>query len=123
MAPRYLKSQKSNADSGSTVPTIDVAGIVKNVIDQVRAEGDSAVRHYSEKFDKWSRDSYRLSQEEIDECIAKCPKQTIDDIKQVQSNVRKFAEAQKACLKDLEVEIAPGVHLGHKNLPIQYVGA
>lgn len=122
---KYLKGPASVnfSQNGTNQPPVDVAGIVKDVIDQVRLDGDAAVRRYSEKFDKWTPKSFRLSQEEIDACIAKCPEQTIKDIKEVQDNVRKFAEAQKACLKDFEVEIRPGVHLGHKNVPIQYVGA
>jgi histidinol dehydrogenase len=50
------------------------------------------------------------------------PEQTIKDIKEVQENVRAFALAQKACLKDLEIEIKPGIKLGHKNVPIDTVG-
>jgi histidinol dehydrogenase len=51
------------------------------------------------------------------------PEQTLKDIKEVQANVRAFAEAQKNSLKDFEIEIRPGVHLGQKNLPINSVGA
>lgn len=123
MAPVYLKTPATNTSSGAALPAINVAEIVSNVISQIRLEGDAAVRHYSEKFDKWTPKSFKLSQEEIDACIKACPDQTIEDIKTVQKNVRAFAEKQKECLKDLEVEIAPGVKLGHKNLPIQYVGA
>ncbi|RAQ67111.1 histidinol dehydrogenase 1, partial [Aspergillus flavus] len=45
-----------------------------------------------------------------------CPEQTIADIKEVQRNVRTFAEAQKNSLKDFEIEVQPGVHLGQRNL-------
>lgn len=123
MAPRSLKSKTATVSAGSNKPSVDVSGIVKGVIEDIRTGGDAAVRKYSEKFDKWSPDSFRLSQTQIEDIISKVPKQTIEDIKQVQKNVRKFAEAQKGSLKDLEIEMEPGIFLGHKNVPIQNVGA
>jgi len=68
-------------------------------------------------------ESFKLSAEDIKSIIAEVDPQIIKDIKQVQSNVRTFAEAQKAALKDFELEIQPGVFLGQKNIPIQNVGA
>jgi len=121
--PTFIKTRADLGASGNyTAPSIDVPSIVKGVIDDIRLHGDTAVRKYSEKFDKWSPVSFKLSQDEIDACIAKCSKQTIADIKEVQENVRAFAQAQKECLRDLEVEIRPGVVLGHKNVPIEHVG-
>ena len=124
MAARYLKQKSSNASSATTIqPSEQVSQTVKSVIDQIRREGDAAVRQYSEKFDKWSPESFKLSASQIEEIISKVPEQAIADIIKVQSNVRRFAEAQKKSLTELEVEIEPGVFLGHKNVPIQNVGA
>lgn len=100
-----------------------VVDIVTSVITAVRTEGDAAVRSYSEKFDKWSPPAFKLSDKQIQECIAQVPEQTISDIKQVQHNVRVFAQAQRECIKDVEIEIQPGVFLGHKNNPITTAGA
>lgn len=122
MGRQYLKEVKG-LPGLKAAPSVDVPAVVQDVIESIRKEGDVAVRRYSEKFDKWSPQSFKLSQADIDAAIAKCPKQTIDDIKEVQHNVRTFAEAQKASLKDFEVEIRPGVHLGQKNVPIDNVGA
>ncbi|KIV98697.1 histidinol dehydrogenase [Verruconis gallopava] len=122
MAPRYLKRGEA-ASKSSDGPTIDVASIVKGVIDDIRANGDAAVRKYSEKFDKWSPEAFKLSKEQIDAAIAAVPKQTVEDIKQVQANVRKFAQAQRDSLKDFELETQPGVFLGQKNVPISVAGA
>lgn len=122
MAPRYLK-EPPKATASPTQPSNNVANIVKDVIDKIRMEGDSAVRSYSEKFDKWSPPSFKLSPSDVQEALKKVPEQTIKDIIEVQANVRKFAEAQKAALKDIEIEIQPGVFLGHTNKPIQTVGA
>jgi histidinol dehydrogenase len=122
MARRHLKSRADTA-SKSTAPQVDVSTIVKGVIDDIRANGDAAVRKYSEVFDKWSPASFKLSREDIEASIAACSAQTIEDIKQVQRNVRAFAQAQRDSIKDFEYEIQPGVTLGQKNLPIQTVGA
>lgn len=123
---QYLKTRKDSKPTNGTEkskPTIDVSAIVKGVIDDIRAEGDAAVRRYSEKFDKWSPKSFQLSEQEIKDIISTVPEQTVKDIIEVQKNVRKFAEAQLASLKELEMEIQPGVFLGHKNIPIASVGA
>jgi histidinol dehydrogenase len=118
---RHLK-EKADA-SAKNAASVDVSSIVKQVIDTIREEGDAAVRRYSEKFDKWSPPSFKLSQEDIDAAIAAVPKQTIEDIRKVQSNVRAFAVAQRESLRDFEIEIQPGVHLGQRNNPLNAVGA
>ncbi|KAL4972503.1 histidinol dehydrogenase 1 [Aspergillus desertorum] len=120
MPARFLKTKQSPA-SGQT--PVDVSAIVRGVIADVRANGDAAVRKYSEKFDKRSPASFKLSQSDIEASIAQCPAQTIEDIKQVQRNVRAFAQAQRDSLRDFEFDIQPGVILGQKNLPINTVGA
>jgi histidinol dehydrogenase len=120
--PQYLKKSTGSA-AGSVAAQESVTAIVKGVINDIRSNGDSAVRQYSEKFDKWTPSSFKLSQAEIDEIIAGVPEQTLKDIKEVQANVRAFAEAQRNSLKDFEIEIRPGVHLGQKNIPINAVGA
>ncbi|KAK9860062.1 histidinol dehydrogenase [Penicillium brevicompactum] len=117
---RYLKqAQAVSANSQSS----QVPSIVSGVIADIRANGDTAVRKYSEKFDKWSPTSFLLSQQQIDEALANVSDQTKDDIRQVQANVRKFATAQLKSINDFEIEMSPGVHLGQKNIPISSVGA
>jgi sulfopropanediol 3-dehydrogenase len=99
-----------------------VRATVETMIDDVRSRGDEAVRELSTRLDTWSPASFRLSQAEIEACIASLPQQTIDDIRFAQAQVRRFAEAQRAALQDLEVETLPGVVLGHKNIPVNSVG-
>ena len=77
---------------------------------------------YSEKFDRWSPPSFRLSQAEIDALVASVPQRTIDDITFAQAQIRHFAKAQKDALKDIEVTTLPGVTLGHKSIPVASVG-
>lgn len=96
--------------------------IVRNTIQKIEEEGDKAVRELSEKFDKWSPENFRLSDEQIQEICDKIPEQTKEDIAFAQDNIRGFAEEQRKALQDIEVETMPGVILGHKNIPVNSVG-
>lgn len=95
---------------------------VEQIISDVKARGDAAVRELSEKFDKWGPESYRLSQAQIDEVVASVAPQTVEDIKFAQTQIANFAQKQLESLSDVEVETLPGVILGHKNLPVDSVG-
>jgi len=95
---------------------------VEGIIADIRARGDAAVRELSERFDKWSPPSFKLSAEEIRELVARVSPQTIDDITFAQQQIRHFAEIQRAALKDVEVETLPGVVLGHRHIPVGRVG-
>ena len=101
----------------------DVAEVVAGVIEDVRERGDDAVRHYSEKFDNWSPESFRLGPEEIDRIVATVPDEVLDDLRTVQANVRAFAQHQLESMREFEVETQPGVFLGQKHLPIAATGA
>jgi sulfopropanediol 3-dehydrogenase len=99
-----------------------VRATVEGILQDVEKRGDAAVRELSQKFDKWSPESFRLSPTQIEELTASLPEQVIQDIKFAQAQVRGFAQAQRNALKDVEVETLPGVILGHKNIPVQSVG-
>jgi sulfopropanediol 3-dehydrogenase len=101
----------------------DVSAVVREVIEDVRANGDEAVRRYSARFDDWSPESFRLAPEQIEELVASLPAGVVDDIRTVQANVREFAQRQRDTLHDLEVETQPGVFLGHRHLPVVAAGA
>lgn len=96
--------------------------IVSETIKNIEANGDAAIRELSAKFDDWAPDSFRLTEEQIQEIVSNIPEQTKIDIEFAQNNIRKFAEAQKGSMKDIEVEMEPGVILGHKNIPVNSVG-
>ncbi len=95
---------------------------VTEVLNGIKSGGDKVVREYSKKLDNYSPTSFKLSQEEIQDCINQLSDQVIHDIKFAQTQVREFAKVQKNALKDIEVEPIPGVILGHKNIPVQSVG-
>ncbi|MCA1185115.1 MULTISPECIES: histidinol dehydrogenase [unclassified Saccharopolyspora] len=96
---------------------------VRAIIEDVRTRGDAAVREYSERFDGWSPESFRLAPEEVERIVATVPEQVLDDIRFVQEQVRGFARHQRESLHDIEVETLPGVRLGHRHVPVGAVGA
>jgi len=100
----------------------EVQKTVENIIADIAKRGDAAVRELSAKFDRWSPPSFRLGQAEIDKLMRSVPEGTLSDIRFAQEQIRTFAQHQKAALRDLEVEIRPGVKLGHRNIPVESVG-
>lgn len=95
---------------------------VEAAIREIETRGDDAVREMSRKFDNWDRDDYRLSVREIGACLNQLTPGDLDDIRFAQAQVRRFAEIQRAALRDVEEETLPGVVLGHKNIPMNSVG-
>lgn len=95
---------------------------VAGILEDIDRRGDEAVRELSEKFDGWTPESFRLSDEEVERHIASLPRRTVEDIQFAQAQIRRFAEVQRGALRDVEVETLPGVTLGHKNIPVGSVG-
>ena len=119
--PTYLKSSAAKGTDDARLT--GVKETVTEVIAQVRERGDAAVREYSEKFDRWSPEDFALSADQIEEIVARVPAQAIEDIRTVQDRVRTFAQHQLDSLRDFEVELSPGVHLGQRNIPVAAAGA
>jgi sulfopropanediol 3-dehydrogenase len=117
---RYLKTGQLAQEKAEK--QAEVRRTVEGILADIGARGDAAVREYSQKFDKWSPASFRLTPQEIAACVASIPAATISDIEFAQKQIRGFALAQRAAMKDVEVETMPGVILGHKNLPVSSVG-
>jgi sulfopropanediol 3-dehydrogenase len=118
---RHVKSAAASAD-GAVAADQRVRETVETIIADVAERGDAAVRDWSIKLDRWDRESYRLSEAEIAQCIATLSDAQIADIRFAQDQVRRFAQHQRACLLDLEVETLPGVILGHRNIPVDAAG-
>jgi len=116
----YLKRGKSDADVAEA--DAKVREIVEDILAQIDARGDAAVRELSEKFDGYKPERFRLTEDDIRAAISKVPQTDIEDIEFAQKQIRNFAEKQKECLRDLEVETMPGVILGHRNIPVNSVG-
>ena len=99
-----------------------VRATVEGILADIEKRGDDAVRELSAKFDQWDRKDYRLTDAEINDCVAQLSRRNIDDIKFAQEQVRNFAQHQRNSMRDIEVETLPGVVLGHKNIPVDSVG-
>lgn len=101
----------------------ETADVVSAMLLELERDRMDAVRRYSAKFDDWSPTSFELSEAEIEEAISALPRQVVEDTDYCQGNVRAFAKAQLATMLPLEVEIRPGVTLGHRHIPVNAVGS
>src|SRR5215475_8989288 len=99
-----------------------VRATVEEILADIDARKDAAVRDLSQKFDNWSPPDFRLTPAEIERAIGQVAKRDLDDIKFAQAQVRNFAQKQKDTLRDLEVETLPGVVLGHRHIPVNSIG-
>jgi sulfopropanediol 3-dehydrogenase len=117
---RHLKSGRSRA--ARVEDNARVKQTVEQILADIEARGDAAIRELSLKFDKYAPESFRLSEGQIESALSQVAKRDLDDIRFAQSQVRNFAERQRATILDLEVETLPGVILGHRNLPVASVG-
>ena len=120
MTINYIKKGKTAADKA--IDDAQVSEVVKNTLKVIEQKGDQAVREFSEKFDNYSPESYKLSLAEIEDLISRVSERDMKDINFAQEQVRNFAQAQRDSMQDIEVETMPGVILGHKNIPVQSVG-
>ena len=100
-----------------------VENVVRNVIAQVRLRGDEAVREFARSFDRYDGGNFEVTQAERAAALAALEPQTRADTEFAIARVKAFAQAQLATMLPLEVEQIPGVHLGHRIIPIQRVGA
>ncbi|MBV0893007.1 histidinol dehydrogenase [Paracoccus sp. Z118] len=110
-------SRDAATDSGAIEAT------VKEILAAVAARGDAAVRDYSRRFDAADLDRLEVSPEEREAAVAALDPQTRADTQFAIDNVTAFAKAQLGTILPLEVQILPGVHLGHRVIPIERVGA
>jgi sulfopropanediol 3-dehydrogenase len=99
-----------------------VRAIVESTLKDIETRGDAAVRELSAKFDKYEPRAFRLSPSEIEAAMQQVSPGDMADIRFAQTQIRTFAEAQRASMTDIEIETMPGVILGHRNIPVQSVG-
>ena len=120
MAITQLKRGKPEAARAEE--DAQVRATVEAVLADIAAGGDAAVRALSVKFDGYNPPAFRLTASEIEAAVQKVAPRDIEDIRFAQVQIRRFAEAQRASMTDIEVETLPGVILGHRNIPVQSVG-
>ena len=95
---------------------------VREIINNVKENGDKAILEYTEKFDDLSLKEYFVSKEQIQAAYSKVEPETVEHLKFSANRIKDFAEHQKGCLKELNYEISPGVTLGHRIVPIESCG-
>jgi sulfopropanediol 3-dehydrogenase len=120
MTIEHLKRTKPEAERMDD--DAKVRATVEGILADIEARGDAAVRDLSQKFDAYAPENFRLTQSEIEAAMSKVSTRDMEDIRFAQTQIRSFAEAQRASMTDIEVETIPGVILGHKNIPVQSVG-
>ena len=117
MTVLYLKRGKPDSERVE-----DDKKVVEGVLSDIELRGDKAVREFSTKFDGFERANFQLTASEIEAALQKVSTRDMEDTKFAQSQIRTFAQAQRASMTDIEIETLPGVILGHKNIPVKSVG-
>jgi sulfopropanediol 3-dehydrogenase len=120
MAVEWLKRGKPEAER--TEDDAKVRASVEGILKDIETRGDAAVRELSEKFDRYTPERFRLSEGEIEGLMSRVSARDMEDIRFAQVQVRRFAEAQRASMRNIEIETLPGVILGHRNIPVRSVG-
>ena len=117
MTVAFLKkaAKRATDDAG------DVAGAVAAILNEIEAGGEPAALRYAAEFDRYDG-NVLLTRDEIDAAAARVPQKLKDDIRFARDNIRRFAEAQKATIRDMEVELTPGTTAGQKAIPCQAAG-
>ena len=117
MTREYLKKATLTSTSDAT----DVSATVQSILNDIETRGDAGALEYAAKFDKYSGNVI-LTKEEINAAAALVPERLKRDIDFAHDNVRRFAEAQKATLKDIQIEVVPGLIAGQKSIPVDAAG-
>jgi sulfopropanediol 3-dehydrogenase len=117
MTITYLKKASKNP----ATETANAQVVVNDMLAQIEARGEVAVKEYAEKLDKWTG-PIEVTESEVERRIKDIPASIKADIEFATAQVRQFALAQKASLTDFETELYPGVKAGQKVLPVNVAG-
>ncbi|HEY8566556.1 MAG TPA: histidinol dehydrogenase [Beijerinckiaceae bacterium] len=117
MAIAYLKKASKTPET----ETDAARKVVTEMLAAIEAGGEDAVRGYALKLDGWSG-SIVMDEAAIAERIREVPQAIKDDIDLAASQVRRFAEAQRASVQDFSVELSPGLRLGQRLVPVNTAG-
>ena len=98
----------------------EVLKSVSNIIEDVRKNGDKALKSYTEKFDRVMLDDFEVSIEELDECFMKVEKNFIENIEEATENIEYYHNAQKG--RGFILNKDNGIFLGQRVIPLDSVG-
>ena len=115
----HIKAPSASAEIDGT----EIESTVRDILGRVAREGDEAVRHYSQAFDGTAPERFEVSDAQKQEAVAALEPEALEDMQFAIEQVRRFAEAQRQTMLPLEIETLPGLHLGHRIIPIRRVGA
>lgn len=115
----FLKASKRDAAGDAR----EIESTVRDILAAVRDRGDAALRDYSRAFDKADITTFEVSDKERAAAVANLDPQTRKDTEFAIERVRAFAQAQLGTILPLDIEALPGLHLGHRVIPIQTIGA
>ena len=108
-------ARRATDDSG------EIAAAVAKILDEIEAGGEDAALRYAAEFDRHDGNLV-LTREDIDAASAQVPQRLKDDIRFAWDNIRRFAEAQRATIRDMEIEVTPGMMAGQKAIPCRAAG-
>jgi len=117
MTREYLKSAALTSTSGAS----DVRATVQSILDEIEAGGDAVAKKYADKFDNYDGNII-VTADEIAAAADLVPEKLKRDIQFAHENVHRFAEAQKETLRDIEIEVVPGLVAGQKSIPCRTAG-
>ncbi len=107
-------------DSRSQEISGDILQKAADILNAVRAEGDAALRRYTEQFDGVREESFRVSEEELEEAASKCDPAFMRAMEKAMANIEYFHRAQIQQSYILQKEM--GIYLGQRVLPLSSVG-
>ncbi|QGX91758.1 histidinol dehydrogenase [Tatumella sp. TA1] len=105
-------------------PALAAAGhiteTVQQVLAQVRAEGDTALRRFSQQFDRCDIDQFAVSATQVMQACERVSPELKQAMAVARDNIEKFHNAQQLSVVDVETQ--PGVRCQQVTRPIQSVG-
>jgi len=119
MRREYLKSAKQKNPEDIR----QMSQVVSELIQKVRDEGDAAVLELTERFDKVKRSTLAITEEEFAAAKKAIPQTLREDMDFGINQIRNFAKAQLESLSEFESEFSPGIHMGHRVIPISSSGS
>jgi sulfopropanediol 3-dehydrogenase len=117
MSTTYLKKATKTPETGEG----KTQEIVLNMLNDIRANGEEAVKKYAEQLDKWTGD-FIVTQEEIDKAAGQLSEKVKEDIHFAHKQVHEFAVKQRDSMVEFETELHPGVIAGQRLIPVNCAG-